>query len=116
MGTGGGASNIVRLGISNHNIIHAYLRDTRIPGYKECRSCGNRTKSTCMKCGYCYNCHSVSLAEHSPPQQQIKVLDVYGQDAEPICSYRTCRHKFSLHNTRRCRCRHALNYATGVSI
>jgi hypothetical protein len=116
VGTSGGASNIVRLGISNHNIIHAYLRDTRIPGYKECRSCGNRTKSTCMKCGYCYNCHSVSLAEHSPPQQQIKVLDVYGQDAEPICSYRTCRHKFSLHNTRRCRCRHALNYATGVSI
>jgi hypothetical protein len=117
-----GAGDIVMLGVSNHNnIIHAYLRDTRIPGYpgyKECRSCGNRTQSTCMKCGYCYNCHNVLLTEQfSPPlQQQRKVLDVYGQNAEPICSYRTCRHKFSLHNTRRCRCRHALNYATGVSI
>ena len=68
-----------------------------------------------MKCGHCYNCHIVSLAEHSQ-QQQTKALDVYGQETEPICSYRTCRHKFSLHNTRRCRCHHAVNYAIGVSL
>ena len=111
------AGDVVRLGISNHNIVHAYLRYTRIPGYKECSSCRNRTKSTCVKCGYCYNCHSVSFAEHSSRQPQRKVLDVYGQETEPICSYRSCRHKFSLHNnTLRCKCRHALNYAAGVAL
>jgi hypothetical protein len=87
-----------------------------MPGYKECSSCRSKTQSTCVRCGYCYNCHSVSLAEHSSQQQQRKFLDLYGQEAEPICSYRTCRHKFSVHNSRKCKCRHALNYATGVSL
>jgi hypothetical protein len=69
-----------------------------------------------MECGYCYNCHGgVLLPEQFSPQQR-KVLEVYGKKIEPICSYRTCRHKFSLHNTHRCKFRHALNYATGVSL
>ena len=34
---------------------------------------------------------------------------------EPICNYHTCLHKFSLHNTHRCKCHHALNYAAGIS-
>ena len=52
---------------------------------------------------------------HRRPQQQTKVIDVYGQEAEPICSYRKCHHKFSEHG-RSCKCQHAINYATGVSI
>jgi len=24
-------------------------------------------------------------------------MDVYGRQIEPICSYRTCNHKFSIH-------------------
>jgi hypothetical protein len=49
-------------------------------------------------------------------QQQEKAVDVYGQETEPICSYLTCQYKFSLHSVRSCRCRHALNYASGVSL
>jgi hypothetical protein len=44
-----------------------------------------------------------------------KAMDVYGQQIEPICNYRTCNHKFSEHG-HKCKCHHALNYATGVSI
>jgi hypothetical protein len=38
--------------------------------------------------------------------------------AEPICSYRRCHHKFSVHGygNHNCKCRHPLNYATGVSL
>jgi hypothetical protein len=50
------------------------------------------------------------------PQQQEKAIDVYGQETEPICSYRRCHHKFSEHRNRNCKCHHAVNYATGVSI
>ena len=98
------------MGMSNH-ILHPYLRNTPIPGYKEYSSCRSKTQSTCVKCGFCYNCH-MELSSN----QQEKVLDVYGQETEPICSYRTCRHKFSLHNTRICKCRHPLNYASGVAL
>jgi hypothetical protein len=102
--------------MSNH-ILHPYLRNTPIPSYKKCSSCRSKTQSTCVRCGYCYECHNASLAQSSPQQQQQrKVVDVYGKAIEPICSYRTCRHKFSLHNTHRCKCRNALNYAIGVSI
>jgi hypothetical protein len=96
--------------------MHPYLRDARIPGYKECSSCRSKAQSTCVKCGYCYKCHSELLMNIPSNQQQRKALDVYGQETEPICSYRTCRHKFSLHNTYKCKCRHALNYAAGVSM
>jgi hypothetical protein len=56
---------------------------------------------------------------HQRPQQQTKVIDVYGRETEPICSYRKCHHKFSVHghgNNHNCKCRHAMNYATGISI
>lgn len=63
------------------------------------------------------------LIEQSSSQQQqrkhqTKVIDVYGQQTEPICSYRICHHKFSVHGygNHNCKCRHPLNYATGVSL
>ncbi len=63
------------------------------------------------------------LIEQSSSQQQqrkhqTKVIDVYGQQTEPICSYRRCHHKFSIHGygNHNCKCRHPLNYATGVSL
>ena len=63
------------------------------------------------------------LIEQSSSQQQqrkyqTKVIDVYGQQTEPICSYRRCHHKFSVHGygNHNCKCRHPLNYATGVSL
>jgi hypothetical protein len=100
-----------------------------------------------VKCGYCYSCHwkeeesekvesessatanSAFEKKHSQPatiiieqsssqgQQQQKVIDVYGRQIEPICNYRTCHHKFSVHGhgTHGCKCRHPLNYAAGVS-
>jgi hypothetical protein len=51
-------------------------------------------------------------------QHQTKVIDVYGQQTEPICSYRRCHHKFSVHGygNHNCKCRHPLNYTTGVSL
>lgn len=36
---------------------HEYLRDTLSVRYQECTSCRNRTKLTCIKCGFCYSCH-----------------------------------------------------------
>ena len=58
-----------------------------------------------------------TIAVEHPPSGKI-VIDVYGQQIEPICNYRTCNHKFSTHghNSRTCKCRHALNYAAGVSL
>ena len=49
---------------------------------------------------------------------QTKIIDVFGQETEPICNYHTCHHKFSLHgfSTRVCKCRHPQNYATGVLV
>ena len=41
-------------------------------------------------------------------------LDVLGQPAEPICTYYRCHHKFLLHGTRRCRCKHPINKTLGI--
>jgi hypothetical protein len=41
-------------------------------------------------------------------------LDVLGQPAEPICTYFRCHHKFSLHGTRSCRCKHPMNKTLGI--
>jgi hypothetical protein len=41
-------------------------------------------------------------------------LDVLGQPAEPICTYYRCHHKFSLHGTRGCRCKHPMNKTLGI--
>jgi hypothetical protein len=56
--------------------------------------------------------------EH-PQQEQIKVIDVFGQKTEPVCNYHTYHHKFSIHShssSHICKCHHPFNYATGVSI
>jgi hypothetical protein len=45
-----------------------------------------------------------------------ETLDVLGQPAEPICNYYGCHHKFSLHGSRRCRCKHPTNKALGVQV
>jgi hypothetical protein len=124
------------LGISNCLQQHEYLRDTPIPIYKECVSCNNRTQFTCVRCGHCYSCHwkterverrigtSAVLEKYSPPATRVieqpltgqTAMDVYGQLIEPICNYRRCNHRFSEHGNHKCKCHHALNYATGVSI
>jgi hypothetical protein len=126
--------------ISNYQE-HDYLRDTLVSTYKECVSCHIRTQFTCVKCGYCYSCHwkkekveserdnsrvlnkypqpaAILIEQSSAGQQQIMTMDVYGQQIEPICNYRTCNHKFSEHGhgNHKCKCHHALNHATGVSI
>ena len=61
---------------------------------------------------------SSSSQQQQQRKHQTKVIDVYGQQTEPICSYRRCHHKFSVHGygTHNCKCRHPLNYATGVSL
>ena len=61
---------------------------------------------------------SSSSQQQQQRKHQTKVIDVYGQQTEPICSYRRCHHKFSVHRygNHNCKCRHPLNYATGVSL
>ena len=123
---------------------HDYLRESVLPIYKDCISCKSRTQFTCVKCGYCYSCHwkneelerveseranYTTREKQSPPvtiimeqpsagQQQIMAMGVYGRQIEPICSYRTCNHKFSIHghSGRKCKCRHPLNYALWKSV
>jgi hypothetical protein len=49
--------------------------------------------------------NSAVLEKYSPPATRVikqpltgqMAMDVYGQQIEPICSYRTCSHKFSIH-------------------
>ena len=43
-------------------------------------------------------------------------LNVLGQPAEPICTYYRCHHKFSLHGSRRCRCKHPTNRTLGIQV
>jgi hypothetical protein len=43
-------------------------------------------------------------------------LDVLGQPAEPICAYYRCHHKFSLHGSRSCRCKHPTNKTLGIEV
>jgi hypothetical protein len=45
-----------------------------------------------------------------------RTLDVLGQPAEPICNYYGCHHKFSLHGSRLCRCKHPTNKALGIQV
>jgi hypothetical protein len=68
--------------------------------------------------------HIVLLEQSSQQSKQqhqhqlTKVIDVFGQETEPICTYHACHHKFSLHDrsTRLCKCHHARNYAIGIQI
>ena len=43
-------------------------------------------------------------------------LNVLGQAAEPIYTYYRCHHKFSLHGSRRCRCKHPTNKTLGIQV
>ena len=43
-------------------------------------------------------------------------LDVLGQPAEPICNYYGCHHKFSLHGSKKCKCKRPTNKALGVQV
>ena len=65
--------------------------------------------------------NSISQAkkQESAPVQGFEkwgALDVLGQPAEPICTYFRCHHKFSLHGTRNCRCKHPMNKTLGISV
>ena len=81
-------------------------KDTLASGYRKCSLCDNGTHSICVKCTGSYTCHCELLSEQPsapPPQQkqkqesQRKVIDVSGQQIEPICNHRRCKHKFSVH-------------------
>jgi hypothetical protein len=47
-------------------------------------------------------------------QQQQLIMNVFGQVSKPICTYYRCHHKFSLHGSSRCRCRHPTNKTLGI--
>jgi hypothetical protein len=48
--------------------------------------------------------------------RMTKVINGFGEKGEPICDYRRCDHKFSIHGlgTPVCRCRHPQNTGAGV--
>jgi hypothetical protein len=48
--------------------------------------------------------------------RMTKIINVFGEKREPICDYRRCNHKFSIHGlgTPVCRCRHPQNAGAGV--
>ncbi|MDW0329712.1 MAG: hypothetical protein QN651_02830, partial [Nitrososphaeraceae archaeon] len=45
-------------------------------------------------------------------------VNIVGDAEEPICDYRTCRHKLSEHypSSRICRCSHPSNKAIGIRL
>jgi hypothetical protein len=45
-----------------------------------------------------------------------ETINVFGQQTEPVCTYYRCNHKFSLHGSRRCRCRHPTNKILGIAV
>ena len=52
-------------------------------------------------------------------RQQLEgwgTLNVLGQPAEPICAYYRCHHKFSLHGSQKCRCKHPTNKTLGIQV
>jgi hypothetical protein len=57
-----------------------------------------------------------STDKEIPQKQPQLIIDVFGQETEPICTYYRCRHKFSLHGLRThgCRCKHPMNKTLGV--
>src|SRR5215216_2233837 len=52
--------------------------------------------------------------EQKQQQHQQLTMNVFGQVSEPICTYYRCHHKFSLHGSSRCRCRHPTNKTLGI--
>ena len=45
-------------------------------------------------------------------------IDVFGQQAEPICTYYRCNHKFSAHglDSHSCKCKHPTNKTLGIFV
>jgi Na+-translocating ferredoxin:NAD+ oxidoreductase RnfC subunit len=60
---------------------------------------------------------SVLMQQQQQQSEPAKVIDVFGQESEPICNYYRCHHKFSFHrlNSHTCHCKHPTNSTTGVS-
>jgi hypothetical protein len=58
-----------------------------------------------------------SVLMQQQQSEPAKVIDVFGQESEPICNYYRCHHKFSFHrlNSHTCHCKHPTNSTTGVS-
>jgi hypothetical protein len=58
-----------------------------------------------------------SILMQQQQSEPAKVIDVFGQESEPICNYYRCHHKFSFHrlNSHTCHCKHPTNSTTGVS-
>ena len=48
--------------------------------------------------------------------EKYGTVDVLGRPAEPICTYYRCNHKFSIHGSRSCRCKHPTNKALGIQV
>jgi hypothetical protein len=59
-----------------------------------------------------------SMLKQTPGQglEKWTTLDVLGHPAEPICTYYGCHHQFSLHGSRRCRCKHPMNKVLGIQV
>ena len=57
------------------------------------------------------------LMQQQQQSEPAKVIDVFGQESEPICNYYRCHHKFSFHrlSNHTCHCKHPTNSTTGVS-
>jgi hypothetical protein len=51
-----------------------------------------------------------------PQHQQKLIVDVHGKTTEPICTYYRCNHEFSVHDSRRCRCKHPTNKTLGIFV
>lgn len=47
----------------------------------------------------------------------VQMINVFGEEIEPVCNYYRCHHKFSEHGYRNhssCRCKHPQNSITGI--
>ena len=61
--------------------------------------------------------HDTDRLRHKDLYEKVTVIDVFGKVSEPICSYLSCHHKFSIHGEEShiCKCRHPQNRIIGVS-
>ena len=54
--------------------------------------------------------------DNAPVQDWKKGGHGLGQSVEPICTYYRCHHKFSVHGTISCRCKHPMNKTLGIFV
>ena len=56
--------------------------------------------------------------ERDQEQKKWETIDVFGQQAEPVCTYYRCNHKFSVHGLIKygCRCKHPTNKTLGIFV